>query len=185
MGEITLEMRRIYGSKVKWIPEALLPRLDQDEILDRLDDATALMKKFEQAPSDLALGYVDRAKQVCSAAPRDEVEQVAAEWVTKAEQALSPQHYAGCMEQARAIRDANPTATRRLRTLAPEQARHAEALALLKADIAAQVQQFAVGHTARMDQLAAGVAEVTAKVDAMAKTATPGLRSADMPDLTK
>jgi hypothetical protein len=183
MGEITLEMRRVYGDKVKWVPEALLPRLDQDEILDRLDDATALMKKFEQAPGDLALGYFDRAKQVCSAAPRGEVEQEASAWITKAEQAFTPQHSAGCREQARAIRDANPAATRRPRTASPEQMRHSEALALLKADIAAQVRQFAVSHAARIDQLAAGVAEVTATVKAMGTQ--PGLHSVDMPDLIK
>lgn len=139
MGEITWEMRQKYGRTANWIPDDLLPQLDQDEILDRLDDAEALWAKCDQAPRDVAAGYLERARLICKAAPRDQVEAQAADWIAKAEGAYTSQHAAGCREQARRIRQDNPPATRRPRprvaTPSPEQKRHADAVALLRADV--------------------------------------------------
>lgn len=185
MAEITWEMRRRYGHMVGWIPNDLLARIDQDEVLDRLDEAEALYKKFEAAPQEFAYGYVEQAQQICKAAPRDEVERAATEWLSKADAAHTAQHAAGCREQARLIRLANPSATRRERRPTPAQVRHAEALAALKADITSMVKTELCSGTARLDQLAAGVAEVTARVDVMRKTAGPTLTGTQRPDLTK
>lgn len=185
MGEITWEMRRTYGRGVDRLPVALIPRLDQDEILDRLDEAAALMRKFETAPGDLAMGYVERASQVCAAEPRDEVEEAAAAWIGKAEQAYTPQHAAGCREQARMIRAANPSAPRVVRRPSPEEVVHAEALATLKADIAAEIAEITASHNAWLDKTAVDVAEITAHVEVMRKSAEPGMTGVLLPDMTK
>lgn len=178
-------MRQRYGHMVGWIPNDLLARIDQDEALDRLDEAEALYKKFETAPQEFAYGYIEQAQQICKAAPRDEVETAAAEWLTKAEAAHTAQHAAGCREQARLIRLANPSATRRDRRPTDTQMRHAEALAALKADIAVLVKSEYRPDIARLDQLTASVAKVTAHVDVIQKTTGPTLTGLQRPDLTK
>lgn len=185
MGEITWEMRRTHGHVADWIPAELLPRLPQDEVLDRLDEAAALYKKFETSPHEFALGYLEQAQRICKAAPRDEVEQAAGEWLVKAEQAHTAQHAAGCLEQARLIRLANPSATRRERRPTAAQVRHAEALAALKADVVAQVRATYRPDTARLEKLAAGVAKVTADVAVLQKATGPQLTGLQSPDLTK
>jgi hypothetical protein len=185
VGEITGEMRQRYGYKADWIPAELLPRLPQDEVLDRLDEAEALYKKFEASPHEFAVGYLDRAQQICKAAPRDEVEQAAQRWLEKAEQAYTPQHAAGCMEQARLVRLANPSATRRDRTPPPVQTPHSVALAALKADIAAAVDEVLRPGMERMEKLVAGVAQVKTQVAVLEKAAGPQLTGLQSPDLTK
>ncbi|NNN30732.1 hypothetical protein HLK59_10220 [Streptomyces sp. S3(2020)] len=185
MSEITGDMRQRYGSVADWVPADVLPRIDQDELLDRLDEAEALRKSFEAAPADFARGYVERARKICAAPPRDEVEKAAQEWLVKADQAYTAQHAAGCREQARLIRLANPSATRRDRRPSTAQTRHAVALAALKADIAAQVQVQYRPDTARHEQLAVGVAELTKQVAVIQKTAGPALSGVQSPDLTK
>lgn len=191
MGEITWEMRQKYHRTVGWIPADLVPHLDQDEILDRLDDAEALWTKFEKAPQDVAPGYLERARQICRGLPRDQVEAEAARWLAKAEQAYTPQHAAGCREQARLIRQDNPTATRRQRPRttapSPEQQRHADAVALLKADVEARVTAgFAaldVRSTAAHDQLRAGISDLTGRIEQIkAERAATGVQT---PDITK
>ncbi|MFH9225943.1 hypothetical protein [Streptomyces lydicus] len=183
MGEITLEMRRIYGRDADLIPADVLARIGRDEILDRLDEAQALRAKVKTAPSDLAYGYVERAQQILKAAPRDEVEEAAGHWLQKAQDAYTPTHSAECRRQAALLRTANPAATRRRREPSREEKRHAEALAAFKADVVTAlasdpdwVRMQAV-RTAQADQLQAGVAELAANV--------ADIRKAMQPDLTK
>lgn len=177
MGEITWDMRRTYGRHVDQIPADVLARIDHDEILDRLDEAQTLVTKFEKAPGDFATGYLDQARRILAAGPRDEVEAAAQKWVQKAEAAHTPQHASECRRQARVLREAQPAATRRPRKPSAEQVRHAEAVAAFKADVLtsvwAEVAQLQASATARQDQLQAGVAELMANVAEIRKAAEP------------
>ncbi|WP_405994051.1 hypothetical protein [Streptomyces sp. NBC_00986] len=136
MGQITGEMREKYGHQADWIPPGIVARIDEDEILDRLDQAADYWKKAESAPADLARGYMDMGRIICQAAPRDETEQQAQEWMVKAADAHTSVHAAACITKAHEIRQANPPAPRRVRYRpSPEQLAKAQAVAVLQADI--------------------------------------------------
>lgn len=136
MGQITGEMREKYGYQADWIPPGIVARIDEDEILDRLDQAADYWKKAADAPAELARGYMDLGRIVCEAAPRDETEQQAQEWVAKAAEAHTSMHAAACLTKANEIRQANPAAPRRVRYRpSPEQLAKAKAVAVLQADI--------------------------------------------------
>jgi len=183
MGEITWEMRRTYGPMAEWIPAGVLVRIGQDEILDRLDEATTLSAKADMAPAEVARGHMEMAREVLAAEPRDEVEREAGRWLAKADGAYTAIHAAECRAQADRIRDANPAAPRRVRAPSPEEVRHAEALASLKADVMGLLEADPEwqGHRARMGELGAQVAAVTASVAEMSKTIEPHMTKVDVP----
>ncbi|MEY9839685.1 hypothetical protein [Streptacidiphilus sp. EB103A] len=136
MGEITQDMREKYGHRCDLIPPSILARIDQDEVLDRLDDAMDYHRKADSAPADLARGFWQLAKNICTADPRDETEQQAQVWVSKADAAASVPHRATCLEQAQQVRKANPPATHRVRYRpTAEDLCKAEAVKTLQADI--------------------------------------------------
>lgn len=136
MGQITQEMRGKYGRPVDWIPKTVLERLDEAEVLDRLDEAADLIRKVDRAPAELARGYMDMARIVLEAEPRDETERQAQVWSAKAAGAHTSMHAAACLTRANEIRDANPAAPRRVRYRpSPEQLAKAKAVAVLQADI--------------------------------------------------
>ncbi|MFJ4924083.1 hypothetical protein [Streptomyces sp. NPDC088736] len=170
MGAITPAMRAEYGQPADWIPAKVLERIDNAEILDRLDEARDLIHKADHAAPDLVWGYRDRAREVCAAEPRDDVERRAQQWITKAEQATTAVHAETCRAEARSIRNANPPAPRRPRTRPPtaEEVRHAEWVASLKAEINAQVRQQTRG---RLEALESGVHSLTATVADLTKAA--------------
>jgi hypothetical protein len=136
MGEITGAMREKYGRPVDWIPKTVLERIDQDEILDRLDETADLFRKVDRAPRELAQGYMDMAREICEAEPRDETERQARTWSAKADSAHTSMHAAACLVKANEIRRENPAAPRRKRYRpSPEQLAKAKAVAVLQADI--------------------------------------------------
>jgi hypothetical protein len=136
MGEITPEMRKRYGRPADWIPPKVLERIDQDEVLDRLDEAADLIRKVDRAPAELARGYMDMARILLEAEPRDETERLAQTWSAKAADAHTSMHAAACLTAANEIREANPAAPRRTRYRpSPEQLAKAQAVAVLQADI--------------------------------------------------
>lgn len=136
MGQITGEMREKYGRQVNWIPPTVLARLDEDEVLDRLDEAATLFRKADGVPAELARGYMDMARVICEAEPRDETEIQAQKWTAKADDAHTSIHAAACLAKAAEIREANPAAPRRVRYRpSPEQLLKAQAVAALQADI--------------------------------------------------
>jgi hypothetical protein len=164
MGAITPTMRATYGHLADQIPTALLERIDEAEILDRLDTARDLLVKADQAQGDLYRGYRDRARAVLEAEPRDIVEQQAQQWITKAQAAHTPTHASACRAQAVRVRAENPPAPRipRLRLPTAEERRHAELLASVKADVAAAVLEATQAQRARLDALSAGVRQLAA-----------------------
>lgn len=136
MAEITSDLREQYGSTCALIPADVLTRIDEDEVLDRLDEAHALYRKAEQAPADISGGYRDRARAVCQAEPRDVTEQQAQQWLAKADAAASAAHRGTCLDEAQAIRARQPQAPRRTRTgPAAEERRRRQAEARLRSDI--------------------------------------------------
>lgn len=136
MGEITPEMRKRYGRPANWIPKTVLDRIDEDEVLDRLDEAAGLIRKADNAPAELARGYMDMARILLEAQPRDETARQAQSWTAKAADAHTSMHAAACSTKAAEIRAANPAAPRRKRYRpSPEQLAKAQAVAVLQADI--------------------------------------------------
>jgi hypothetical protein len=139
MGAITPEMRERYGYIVDWLPQDVLSRIDQDEVLDRLDAAQEWMTKAAKPgmPADLFRGYIARAQEFLKARPRAEVETEAQRWTEKAEKAFTPQHASACISKAIEVRTQNAVAPRRVRPKpkTPEQLRHEMALKAVKADL--------------------------------------------------
>lgn len=136
MGQITQEMRGKYGRPVDWIPLTVLARIDEDEILDRLDETADLFRKVDRAPAELARGYMDMAREICEAEPRAETERLALVWSEKAAGAHTPMHASACLTRANEIRREHPAAPRRKRYRpSPEQLAKAKAVAVLQADI--------------------------------------------------
>lgn len=158
MGEITPDMRDRYPLHYQLIPTHVLERIDEDEILDRLDAAADLHTKADGAPRDLAQGYRDRVRALCAAEPRDDTQQLAREWLDKADGAASALYKTTCLEQAAAVDRANPKAERRTRPGAEER-RRAMAVAKLEADVAKAV-------AAKRAEQAAADTELLTKMDA-------------------
>jgi hypothetical protein len=140
MGEITPELRAQYPRIVGYFEADTLAKLDQVEVLDRLDAAQEMYgKAFGPGVSgNLTWGFIDRAREICKAAPRDETERLAQVWVGKAKAAHTNVHAAGCLEKAAQIRRENPQAPRRHRAevKTAEQLEAERNVVLLKADIA-------------------------------------------------
>jgi hypothetical protein len=140
MGEITPELRAKYPQVIDYMDADTLGKLDQTEVLDRLDEAQVLyMKAFGPGVrGDLTWGFIDRAKAICKAAPRDETERRAQEWVSKAQAAHTNVGASGYLEKATQIRRENPQAPRRPRAAVktPEQQKAEADVLLLKADVA-------------------------------------------------
>ena len=140
MGEITPDLRAKYPRIVDYFDADMLSKLDQAEVLDRCDAAQELYDKaFGPGVSgNLTWGFIDRAREICKAAPRDETERLAQVWVDKAKAAYTSVHAAGCLEKAAQIRRENPPAPRRHRPVVKTAAElEAERnMVLLKADVA-------------------------------------------------
>lgn len=140
MGQITPELRATYPQVVDHFDPVTLSKLDQGEVLDRLDAAQELHTKAFAAntPRELVWGYLQKAQAVCQAAPRDETERLAQEWVEKAQAAHTNETAAVFLNKAAEIRQANPQAPRRPRAAAktPEQLKAEADVMLLKADVA-------------------------------------------------
>ncbi|MFE2838340.1 hypothetical protein ACFXI6_46505 [Streptomyces mirabilis] len=140
MGEITPELRARFPQIIDYFDADTLGKLDQAEVLDRLDEAQDLYGKAfgPDVRGDLTWGFIDRAKAVCKAAPRDETERQAQEWVTKAQAAHTNVAASAYLEKAAEIRRENPQAPRRPRAAVktPEQLEAEQNMLLLKADVA-------------------------------------------------
>lgn len=140
MGEITPALRAKYSAVADYFEADTLAKLDQTEVLDRLDEAQALYTKAfgPGVNGDLTWGYLDWAKAICKAAPRDETERLAVEWEAKAQTAHTNLAASAYLEKASQIRQANPPAPRRLRPAVktPEQVEAERNMMLLKADVA-------------------------------------------------
>ncbi|XUL89731.1 hypothetical protein ACQ86D_26450 [Streptomyces galilaeus] len=189
MGQITPAVRASYGRHAyvcDWIPTKILDRIDDGEVLDRLDEARDLIQKADSGSPDLCWSYRQRARDVLEAAPRDEVEHQAAGWITKAQSAHTAVHAAYCRSVAQQLREKNPPAPRRERVSpAPQSPRMSPAKMLLKAEIKAAVQ-------AACDQpdgpYAAGLRQLDAlsgRLDSVRGQVTELLVKADRPDLVK
>lgn len=140
MGEITPDLRAKYPRIVDYLEADTLSKLDQAEVLDRCD---AAQEQYDKAfgpgvSGSLTWGFIDRAKAICKAAPRDETERLAQVWVEKAKAAHTNMHAAGCLEKAEQIRRENPQAPRRRRPVVktPAELEAEQNLVLLKADVA-------------------------------------------------
>ncbi len=159
MGEITPDLRAKYPRIVDYFDADVLGKLDQAEVLDRCDAAQELYAKaFGPGVSgNLTWGFIDRAKAICKAAPRDETERLAQVWVAKAMAAHTNVHAAGCLEKAEQIRRENPQAPSKhrpgVKTSAELEAE--QNMVLLKADVA----KAAVAEAARKAREDAGYAE--------------------------
>ena len=133
-------MRAKYSAVADYFESDVLAKLDQTEVLDRLDEALALHTKAfgPGVRGDMTWGYLDWAKAICKAAPRDETERLAAEWEAKAQTAHTNLAAAAYLEKASEIRKANPPAPRRVRppVKTPEQVEAERDRMLLKADVA-------------------------------------------------
>lgn len=157
MGRITTEVWEKYRRERDLIPADILARIDQDEVLDRLDAAHDLYLKADATPSgQLARSYTARARLVCKAEPRADTEAQAQVWLDKAETAHTTEYAAACRENADRIRAENPIAPRRKRA---DGLSMTDAVAQLQADVrrAAAVEK---ARQARED------AALLAKVDA-------------------
>lgn len=137
MGKITDEVWKKYPRERNLIPEGILARVDQDEVLDRLDEAHTLYAKADATTDGpLARSYMHRARSVCQAEPREDTERQAQTWVDKAAAAHTPEHAETCLEKADEIRAASPIAPRRTRPgPSAESLLQAQAVAKLKADV--------------------------------------------------
>lgn len=173
MGAITPHMRATYGTLVDGIPTDIVERVDQDELFDRLDEARDLVAKSDRAAPDLVWGYRDQARAVLEAAPRADVDQRAQQWIDKAEQAVTAEHAAACHAEARRIRIDNPSAPRRPRPRQPtaEEIRHAQWVAELKAEVAAQVRQ---ANGQRLRSLSTGIAALNDSLADLVKAQQAG-----------
>lgn len=140
MGKITHELRAKFPHIADYFEADTLAKLDQAEVLDRLDEAQDLYAKAfgPGVRGDLTWGFIDRAKAICKAAPRDETEQRAQEWVAKAQAAHTGVGASAYLEKAGQIRRENPQAPRRHRAAVktPEQLKAETDVMLLKADVA-------------------------------------------------
>jgi hypothetical protein len=137
MGKITDEVWQKYPRERDLIPEGILDRIDQAEVLDRLDEARDLYAKADATThGPLARGFVFQARRVCQAEPREDTERQAQVWVDKADAAHTLEHAETCLEKATAIRAENPPAPRRTRP-GPSVVSllQAQAVAKLKADV--------------------------------------------------
>ncbi|QIY72051.1 hypothetical protein HEP84_25780 [Streptomyces sp. RLB1-33] len=140
MGKITPELRAKFPLLVGWFDADAVEKLDQAEVLDRLDEAQEIYSRAfgPNVRGDLTWGFIEQAQAVCKAAPRDETERQAQVWVAKAEAAFTSLAASAYLEMAEEIRRENPQAPRRPRAAVktPEQVEAERDVVMLKADVA-------------------------------------------------
>jgi hypothetical protein len=179
MGAITPRMRAEYGAYsyvADWIPRKVLERIDDTEAHDRLDEARDLIRKADSASGELVWGYRERARAVCEAAPRDDVEREAAAWITKADAAHTPVHAANCRGIAQRLRDMNPAAPRRSRSSARATAFvTSEVAALIKAEVTRGSAAFLAKGATRLDRLGEEISALQGRLDVLVKVQRPDL----------
>lgn len=128
MARVTPITKAAYGQIAEIVPAAILAKIDQAELLDRLVYASDQIRK-SRAADDLTLrrGYANLASAVLTAQPRAEVQERARELVAKADALPGGAQADALRRQARKLKDLNPAAPERDATVAV-------AKAIVKAD---------------------------------------------------
>jgi hypothetical protein len=114
MAVLTEQLRRRYGPLAGAIPVPVREAIDQGELLDRLEAASALVRKAEAAATFvLRTGYAQQARDLLMAQPREATETQVRDLLQKAAGASSRRVADAYRAQAERLRAAHPAAPRR------------------------------------------------------------------------
>jgi hypothetical protein len=120
MAEVTPEIRALHKSWADSVPGDVLAAIDETELRDRLDEAAALRAKAGATGSPaLRDGFLQQARNILKAAPREQTEAQVNALLTKAEGAATDAYRENCLAEAARLRLANHPAPRRHRPAAP------------------------------------------------------------------
>jgi hypothetical protein len=116
VAEITPQIREKYKSWADSVPPDILAKIDEAELLDRLDEAASFRAKAAATASPvLRSGYLVQARGIIRAAPRAAVEARITDLLAKADGAATGQYRESCRSEAERLRAANHPAPRRHR----------------------------------------------------------------------
>lgn len=115
MAQITTQIRKSYGMIPSLIPPDVLKKISQEELLDRLVEARKLTERARAASSPtISKGLGEMARDLLTAAPREETAREVKALLTKAARVDDPVTAQSLRARAARLEADNPAAPRRL-----------------------------------------------------------------------